>query len=123
MSLLGPTEYCPHCKQRVLLVRKNFDICLALILLIFTAGIGLIVYLIIYYSQPKNRCIHCGTEINLLPSEFSNVSSLQSSQQAFIKNHQQVVINEDDNASYCPYCGIKLEKRKQKFCENCGSCL
>jgi hypothetical protein len=123
MSTLASTEYCPHCKQRVLLVRKNFDICLALILLIFTAGIGLIIYLIIYYSQPKNRCIHCGTEINLLPSEFSSESSLQGSQQALIKNHQRDVINEEQKIAYCPFCGIKLDKREQKFCENCGSSL
>ena len=63
MSSSTPIGYCEHCKQNVLLSRQDIDTCLAIILLLFTAGIGLIIYLIIYYSRPKNRCVHCGTEV------------------------------------------------------------
>ena len=68
MTTTNPTGYCPRCQQNVLLKREEIDTCLAIILLIFTAGIGLLIYLAIYYSKAEDRCIHCGAKITALQS-------------------------------------------------------
>ena len=52
------TGYCPKCSKNVLLTRGKLDFCIAIMLLIFTIGIGLIFY---YYAREKNRCVHCGS--------------------------------------------------------------
>jgi hypothetical protein len=67
MTSTTPIGFCSHCNQKVLLKRQDIDVCLAIILLIFTAGIGLLIYLIIYYSKKENQCIHCGTIVERLP--------------------------------------------------------
>ncbi|TES93775.1 MAG: hypothetical protein E3J90_13915 [Promethearchaeota archaeon] len=62
------TVYCPTCEQNVILRRKNFDhiyheiLCFSVIL---TAGLGFILYLILKYSKPKNRCPNCETQFDL----------------------------------------------------------
>ena len=71
MPTSNPTGFCPRCNQNVLLTRKDFDTCLAIILLIFTAGIGLIIYLAVYHSKPEDKCVHCGTQIILSQSQKS----------------------------------------------------
>ena len=56
------TVYCPTCEQNVMLRRKNFDhtyheiLCFSVIL---TMGLGYILYLILKYSKPKDRCPNC----------------------------------------------------------------
>lgn len=49
--MMSRTAYCSNCQKNVLLVREDIDIPLAIILLVFTAGFGLFVYLIIYYNR------------------------------------------------------------------------
>ena len=48
MTTTNPSGWCPRCQQNVLLTREEIDTCLAVVLLIFTAGIGLLIYLAIY---------------------------------------------------------------------------
>ncbi|MGV9171384.1 MAG: hypothetical protein ACOC44_00465 [Promethearchaeia archaeon] len=55
---MSKTAYCSKCERNVLLVREDIDLPLAIILLIFTAGFGLFIYLIIYYNREENRCVH-----------------------------------------------------------------
>ena len=50
-------KYCPRCQREVTAIRPDIDACL-LFFLLFT-GIGWIIYLIIYFSQPESRCIIC----------------------------------------------------------------
>ena len=53
--------YCPKCEMNVMTTREDFKIGLAIILAIFTGGIGLLIYMAIYLDKEKNRCIHCKT--------------------------------------------------------------
>lgn len=64
--------FCPSCNRVVMTKREDINFGLACFLFIFTAGIGLFIYLLIYMSQPEDRCIFCGTQISgyLPPSEL-----------------------------------------------------
>ena len=108
MSASSPIAFCPRCNQQVLLVRKQFETCLAIVLLLFTV-IGFFIYLAVYYSRKPEFCIHCRTQIT-----FS---------QAQIQFQPPRNISEDislTTSSYCPLCGEKLSQSGIKFCPNCG---
>ena len=122
MSSTTLTGYCEHCKQNVLLVRRDIDVCLAIILLLFTAGIGLIIYLIIYYSSPKNRCIHCGMVItSQIEQKLQTKEQLTYIQKEAQKENIQVEVITGEKAHFCPLCGETLDERSQTYCPNCGS--
>jgi DNA-directed RNA polymerase subunit RPC12/RpoP len=129
MTTKNPTGYCPNCQERVLLTRKDIDWCLAIILLIFTAGIGFVIYLIYYYSQSEDRCIHCGTIIHeRIQSPYSKRTEeleYQNTPEEFRyerREIRQVQEVETTATKFCPFCGEKL-KGGARFCANCGSKL
>ncbi|MFW9951986.1 MAG: zinc-ribbon domain-containing protein [Candidatus Thorarchaeota archaeon] len=123
MTTRNPVGYCPNCKQNVLLVREDINWPLAIILLCFTAGIGLVVYLIIYYSQAEDRCIHCHTQIMAKTAQYAPAPALKTSSSQNVyqvpqQNHQDT---EKVQIRYCPFCGEPLRDNKAQFCSNCGS--
>jgi len=126
MSTRNRVGYCPNCKQNVLLVREALNWPLMIILLIFTAGIGLIIYLIIYYNKDESRCIHCHTQISL-KSEFGIQSPnyVQAKHQKTYKSNinadTTVKASETSKIKYCSYCGEPLLNERAKFCAHCGS--
>ena len=119
--------YCPHCKSSVLASREDIDICLAIILLIFTAGFGLIIYLIYYYSQDENRCIHCHSICTLQQTgqEISLTSPVTNPYRQTRENQQvqllQTVGNENEGVKFCNNCGVKLNRQGISFCPFCGT--
>jgi len=125
MSTRNTAGYCPYCKQNVLLVREGANWPLLIILLIFTAGIGLIIYGIIYFNKTPSRCIHCKTQIAL-----TSTSSVQSSKQIQTitrlgqKSDNIAVDSVEDNKTlqqnFCSFCGELLFNKKAKFCAHCG---
>ena len=122
MTTTNPTGFCPRCNQQVLLKREDIDTCLALILLIFTAGIGLIIYLIIYYNKAEDKCIHCGTRITAFQAQSpytyqTQVPNQQSSFTSPVNVSEEVT---GSRPSFCALCGEKLDLGI-KFCPNCGS--
>ncbi len=120
MTTLNPTGWCPRCQQNVLLKREEIDTCLAIILLIFTAGIGLIIYLAIYYSRPEENCIHCGAKITTPQTQSPYISQPQTQQTSYSTS---VNVSEEVTGfkpSYCALCGEKLDSGT-RFCPNCGS--
>jgi len=132
MTTTNPTGYCPHCQQNVLLTREDIDVCLAIILLIFTAGIGLIIYLAIYYSRAEDKCVHCGTRITALQTQPVGQIPYQQQTQQNPYTYQTQPTQEDTATSsveefkgespfFCVYCGEKLEFEGIKFCPNCGN--
>ena len=106
MPTSNTTSFCPRCNQQVLLVRKQFDTCLAIILLIFTV-IGFFIYLAVYYSRKEEFCTHCGTQIAFSQGQVQFQPSTPREVNAATLN-------------YCPLCAEKLEVGI-KFCPNCGS--
>ena len=123
MSML----YCPRCDTNVLATREDIDICLAIILLIFTAGIGFFIYLIYYYTQEENRCIHCRSIC--LPQKTNQEISLTSpvsNPYHFNQDTQQVQVlqtgsSEGEGSKYCTNCGVKLTRQDMNFCPFCGT--
>lgn len=120
------TMYCPKCNSNVLTTREDLDICLMIILLIFTGGIGLIIYLVIYYGKDPIRCVHCNSicKPQLVDKEVS--SSYQNINQTYevgtgltIEKEQNYV---EIRSKYCFNCGAQLDQRAGlKFCPFCGS--
>ena len=126
MSTRNRVGYCPICKQNVLLVREALNWPLMIILLIFTAGIGLIIFLIIYYNKPESRCIHCHTQISL--KSDINVQSSTYVQDEHQKTHlsdsnSEIKVKADEtlNRKYCSYCGEPQLNELAKFCPHCGT--
>jgi ribosomal protein S27AE len=109
MTASSPTAFCPRCNQQVLLVRKQFETCLAIVLLLFTV-IGFFIYLAVYYSKKEDRCVHCGTQISFSQAQIQ----FQPPRSKNIPEDRSVTI-----PSFCPLCGEKL-KDGIKFCPNCG---
>ena len=130
MSVNRPIDYCPHCKQNVPLKRPEFDCCLALILGIFTVGIGLLIYICIYLNKEPDRCSYCFTILRpSLPyqqrPQLANQNSSQVSQDPFFAQPSQrahpIQAVRATRTLYCPLCGFKIENRNVEYCPNCGS--
>jgi len=127
MTTINPTGFCPHCKQNVLLVREKIDVGLAILLLCFTAGIGLIIYLIIYYSKAEDRCVHCGTQVFPKSTQYQQKSALTPYQPIKYQQKEKEIslmsLEESKltKQKYCVFCGEELENEKIKFCPNCGT--
>ena len=125
MPTINPTGYCYHCKQQVLLKREDIDICLALILLIFTAGIGLVIYIVIYYSKEEDRCVHCGATCSQTLEGSVTQGAPQISQQSQHQDSpsrvQEVVVEKKTEINFCPFCGENFDQGGVKYCPNCGS--
>jgi len=126
--------YCPHCEKIVKTKREDFDVCLAIILAIFTGGIGLIIYLIIWYNKEENRCVHCGSIIQPMESKYKqtnhqeekqkNIPPFQNPHRITSSNIRKSSIEPDiitgEESKFCPYCGEIIDIETQ-FCPNCGS--
>jgi len=118
--------YCSQCKTNVLTSREDIDICLAIVLLIFTGGIGLIIYLAIYYGRDPNRCVHCNSICKPKLIEEKPSSTIQDINQSY-KPIRLVPIQEEPeedekHSKYCFNCGVQLNERDGlRFCPFCGT--
>lgn len=133
MTTKNPVGFCPSCKEQVLLKREEMDICLLIILFIFTAGIGALIYALIHLSKPENRCIHCNSVVESpLPNQKQyskqelvyrmNGNPYNSTAQVKAISVEGNVNNESEKTNYCPNCGVKLANRDNiLFCPYCGS--
>ena len=126
MSTRNRVGYCPICKQDVLLVREALNWPLIIILIIFTGGIGLIVYAIVYHNKPESYCIHCHTQTlmksnsNLQSSSYSQIES-QKTEFSDSKTETKVEAKETSNLNYCSFCGEPQLNEIAKFCPHCGT--
>ena len=126
MSTRNVLGYCPNCRQNVLLVREAINWPLAIILLIFTGGIGLIVYGIIYYNKVPSRCIHCHSQIALIStSRVQSSNQIQPisrlGQESDINAVDPVEDNKTLQQNICSFCGEVLFNIEAKFCAHCGT--
>lgn len=117
MTKKNPVAYCPNCKMNVNLKREGINIPFAILLGIFTGGIGLLIYLAIYYNRAEDRCAQCRTRISVLQTnsyEYQTKSTLPT------KGIEEV---KGEKIFFCPLCGEQLNGRNTKFCSNCGSTI
>jgi len=116
------SKYCPNCKMNVLTVREDIDICLIIILSIFTAGIGTLIYLAIYYEKEPNRCVHCKSIcqpiFNIQNDSVLNSKPSQINKYQEAEKFAQVAVE----SKFCSNCGVKIGEREGlKFCAFCGT--
>lgn len=118
--------YCPHCKMNVSTKKEDFRIGLAIILAIFTGGLGLLIYVAIYLDKPQNRCTNCNhvcepRQMTITQSN-SNYQLISTSTQ--IENQKPIAKTQlvEEKAKFCFNCGVELNQRENaKFCPLCGS--
>lgn len=117
--------YCSQCKKNVETKKMEFNVALAVILAIFTGGIGLLIYVAIYLDREKRpRCIQCNsvcyTRINTQPS--SNYQLVSTTNQNMDQKTVLVTQHVDGKAKFCYNCGIELNQAETaKFCPLCGT--
>ena len=126
MSTRNALGYCPYCKQNVLLVREAINWALVIILLIFTGGIGLIVYGIVYFNKPPSRCIHCHSQVALTStSSVQSSNQIQPNPRSGQEKKFNVIAPVEDNKTphqnFCSFCGEALLNKKAMFCAHCGT--
>jgi len=128
--------YCPKCGKEVYMKREDIDICLCIILAIFTAGIGLLIYMVIYLDKKENRCVHCNSICIPISNNHSQPFRVKqevprevvySQETRGTSNASQGISKEyEDNnkVRYCYSCGSLLyDPEKAQFCNFCGSTL
>ena len=118
--------YCPKCKINVETKKEDFRVGLAKLLIIFTGGFGLLIYVAIYLDKAKkNRCIHCDHECNI-----QLVRNQSNSNYQLVSNTNQVLSQKavvqtqlvEGPVKYCFSCGVELDSREDaKFCRFCGT--
>jgi len=119
MTSKNPVGYCPYCKMNVILKREGINIPLAILLGIFTGGIGLLIYLAIYYNRAEDRCEQCRKRIFPLQTQVS--SSDYQTKSTLTTTKKRIEEVKGEKLFFCPLCGEKLNERNMKFCSNCGS--
>ncbi len=118
--------YCPHCKKVVKAKRSDLDIGLIILLAIFTAGVGVIIYLLIFYSRNEHDlCEHCNSKLRAIPTNYYEDSRVSAVSQ---QNPYKISSKSDDfeeeeiksiKKQYCPYCGVQIASNAGK-CPNCN---
>ena len=130
------TGYCEHCQQQVLTKREDINILLAIILTIFTAILGLIIYLAIWSSKPENRCVHCNSIVQQpVINGIQNSPNPYRVQQNFRTDDEYAAdftlesLDESEpevlsgkKPDYCSLCGEKIEPGL-RYCSSCGNKL
>ncbi|MFX0060182.1 MAG: hypothetical protein ACFE8J_17940 [Candidatus Heimdallarchaeota archaeon] len=111
------TGYCNNCQQKVMLSREKFNNVLGILLFFFT-GIGFFIYLIIYYSKPKDHCIHCHTKIS---TQFLQEVYQPKTQEVYNRSNEKVEKISGTIPRFCAFCGEELISENSKHCPNCGT--
>lgn len=118
-------KFCPKCNEIVLTKRQEIDICLLIILGIFTGGIGALIYLLIYFNHEPDRCINCNTVCTYQPISPTNGSKKEINQSNFLQDEKEIKLKKD-LMNFCPNCGNKIVKsnyQNPNFCPYCGEKL
>lgn len=118
--------YCPHCEAIVQATRKSLDVALIILLAIFTAGIGVLIYLVIFYSNnDKNLCKECNSTLQTVPKHYdvSSQGALASKPNPYKLSSETDTSKTEEVKSkkteYCPYCGISVAPTNEQ-CPNCN---
>ena len=121
--------YCPKCNMNVYTKKNEFNIGLAIILAIFTGGIGLLIYIAIYLDKEhKPRCIHCDSvcyeQKEAITESVSNYQVLRVAHQPQTVQVIDKSEKKEEKALYCHNCGSELDRSDNaKFCALCGSSI
>jgi len=113
--------YCEKCQTNVLTKREDLDVGIIILLFIFTAGLGVLIYLVVYYDKKPNRCIHCNSICKPMLIEHHNDKKLVTLEPKSEKTHNYVSIKTiNETSKFCYNCGTELDDRERKYCPFCG---
>jgi len=116
--------YCSKCNMNVETRKEDFNVVLAVILAIFTGGLGLLIYVAIYMEKAY-RCIHCNSVCKSRNMRNQTVSNYQLNGYSNQKQYQATVVETQIAAvkgKFCYNCGTELDQRESaNFCPLCGS--
>ncbi len=120
--------YCPTCKMAVYTKPNQFNIGLAIILAIFTGGIGLLIYVAVYLDKSqKPRCIHCDSICYEKKEETQQGSNYQLVSSPTPPQNQKVIVESkqvEEKSEFCYNCGSELDSSANaKFCALCGTSI
>jgi len=118
--------YCPKCGMNVETKKEDFRIGLAILLAIFTGGLGLLIYVAIYLDKPQNRCVHCNSVCKVQVREIYNQTYSNYQIPAYSNQNQkqqQILVQQvsDGTAKFCYNCGTPIREEEAQFCAYCGS--
>ena len=118
--------FCPKCNTNVYTKKNDFNIGLAIILAIFTGGIGLLIYVAVYLDKEhKPRCIHCDSVCYDKKENIQSISNYQVVSTSNQVQNQELIVESqktEENAKFCYNCGSELDRNENaKFCAFCGS--
>ena len=116
--------YCSQCKKNVETKKEDINIALAIVLAIFTGGIGLLIYVAIYLEK-RYKCIHCNSVCKVKTVTNYPVSNYQLVGYSNQTHYQKAVVVGTQVAAirrkFCYNCGTELDQRETaKFCPLCG---
>ncbi len=120
ISISATNSYCPNCKKVVRTTRGEIDVPLAIFLFCCTGGIGFIIYIIIYFGKPEDRCVFCSQQT--VPYTGQQVSNDSSNLYGKPQPNSSISSPNESKApvNFCPNCGETVNE-SMKFCENCGT--
>jgi len=126
--------YCKTCGKVVMGTRGDIDVGLAIFLFCCTGGIGFIIYLIVYFLEPEDKCPFCNSKLQPIPQQMPgqntvdmNVEPPKTKINEPIKSSSSqsepfgttIIDKSDSMKKFCPLCGAPL-RPGAKFCQTCG---
>jgi hypothetical protein len=113
--------YCEKCQSNVLTKREDIDIGIIILLFIFTAGFGILIYLIVYHDKKPNRCIHCNSVCKPILIEEKTTSIDEQSKNTNNVDRNYILESKlSEDSRFCYNCGTELDSRERNFCPFCG---
>jgi len=95
------------------------DVGLAILLFCCTGGIGFIIYIVIHFGKPEDRCVFCSQQtVPYSGQEITPTSPNMYGQPQPSSTPPPTSPNQP--LKYCPNCGANIEE-ETKFCEMCGT--
>ncbi len=115
--------YCPVCEEEVQCKREDINWAILVLLTIFTAGFGNLIYIAVWLKKPMNRCQICDSFCYRSKRVAMNspVYTQRNSEQVTTTVSEKTP-KDDKNHKYCASCGAKLDMKAQ-FCAYCGYSL
>lgn len=115
--------YCPVCQEVVQAKREDINWAILVLLTIFTAGIGTLIYLSVWLKKPFDHCTTCNSLCNSSKgTTHKENSSNQDNSNQMISTDSRQAVKKDNMNQFCTNCGAELDIKAQ-FCAYCGSNL
>jgi len=119
-------RFCASCKEENVMIRKEIKMNEIILLLFFTAGIGIFIYFLIYQYGNIRCCNKCGKNIKITEQEIKNQNNQSEQYNSVVPYSEPVLTQSQDEEnqsgkSFCFLCGSVLIRENPNYCPNCGT--